>query len=259
MKPEPKYVVNKDYEDYVEGWSTTNPESLNRLLGRAEHYVDMMAAARPIQPADAIQSIGIKYAKPPTGGGMTIGFTINGIRYTSMEIPWNATYNEVKIAINSGFSTEVGKAMPGPVQTYQGPLTPFVPSGPLPFTPVIVAFTGTAGATKIPQGEIVSNKLVGGESVVPEVLQVCPGAAWTGRFNPSSLLEFNQLQALKNAVCAQAEYMFDMGPRFFVEEQYKEVRGPDFSTKGKQPKVAPKARREMALAGLTVTMSRSHP
>jgi hypothetical protein len=258
MKPQPVYVVNQDFEDYVEGWNTTNSEALARLLARAERYIDLLGAGRPIQQADAIQDVGIHFTAPPTGGSFVAAFTINGIRYTTQPISYNARYFEVANAINGARSVE-NAHMPGSVQTYEGPLTPFVPSGPLPYTHIVVAFTGTAGATRISQGEIISSALTGGEGVTPFIEQVCPGGPWNGRFNPSQLLEYNQLESLKSAVCAQAEYMFNMGPKFFVEEQYSNVSGPDFSTKGKLPKIAPKARREMALAGLTVTMARSHP
>lgn len=258
MEPTPKYVVLKDMEDYVEGWTTTDEESLKRMLGRAERFIDLLGVGYPIQPADPIQSIGITFEEPPTGGYFTTSFLFNGEKFTSGPIPWNAKYNQVSAALNAGVAIS-GRKFPSGVETFEGPLTPYVPSGPLPFTAVIVAFMNYAGERELLQGAIADNKLTGGKGVSPVVTQICPGAPWGGRYNPSKLLRFNQLQGLKNAVCAQANYMFDMGSRFFVEAQYSSVAGPDFTTKGVLPKIAPQARREMALTGLIQAAARSVP
>jgi hypothetical protein len=256
MEPKPKYVVNQDFEDYVEDWVTSDAKELTRMLARAERYIDRLGSGNPIQQADPIQSIGINFTTPPTGGSFTVAWVWNGTKYTSAAIAWNATYAGVATAINAARSAG-GVLLPGPVQTYEGPMTPYVPSGPLPFTPVVVAFVARDGAQELATGTVVANNLTGGSGVEVAVTQICPGAPWGGRFNPSHLLAYNQLQSLKNAVCAQAEYMFNQGPRFFVEAQYKEVRGPEFTTRGRLPTIAPKARDEMGLAGLIVSSARS--
>lgn len=63
-------------------------------------------------------------------------------------------------------------------------------------------------------------------------------------------LTYAEARALERATCAQAEYRFEMGEEFFVRPQFRSTSGPEFSTDGKPPIVAPKARRELAGSGL---------
>jgi hypothetical protein len=57
-------------------------------------------------------------------------------------------------------------------------------------------------------------------------------------------------RALSRAVCAQAEYRFQMGEAFMVKAQYESVTGPDFSMTGQLPYIAPKVRLELEGVGL---------
>lgn len=63
-------------------------------------------------------------------------------------------------------------------------------------------------------------------------------------------LEEWQTDALSRATCAQAEYRLAMGEEFFTQAQHSRVRGPDFTTEGRLPTIAPKALRELADTGL---------
>ena len=45
------YATQADFEAYVEGWDTTDPAALERLLGRAERDVDGLLGYHPIIPA----------------------------------------------------------------------------------------------------------------------------------------------------------------------------------------------------------------
>lgn len=51
--------------------------------------------------------------------------------------------------------------------------------------------------------------------------------------------------ALRDAVCAQAEYRIEMGERFFRQAQRQSVSGPQFSTTGTLPRIGPKVREEL--------------
>lgn len=42
----PTYTTAEAFEEYVEGWTTTNPDALNRLLERAERDVDALLGPR---------------------------------------------------------------------------------------------------------------------------------------------------------------------------------------------------------------------
>jgi hypothetical protein len=59
-----------------------------------------------------------------------------------------------------------------------------------------------------------------------------------------------QVDALKRATCAQAEYRDQMGEDFYIRAQYQSVSGPEFHTTGALPLIGPKARRELNGSGL---------
>ena len=69
------------------------------------------------------------------------------------------------------------------------------------------------------------------------------------RFTPSSLSTLQAL-VLKRVTCAQAEYRQAMGDDFFIRGQFDSTNGPDFSTNGRLPRIAPAAWRELAVSGL---------
>lgn len=69
------------------------------------------------------------------------------------------------------------------------------------------------------------------------------------KINPATL-EVWRRQALANAVCAQAEYRLIKGNAFFTEEVPLDPSGPDGSQKGREPVLAPKARRELSYGHL---------
>lgn len=58
------------------------------------------------------------------------------------------------------------------------------------------------------------------------------------------------LDVLKRATCAQAEFRNAMGEPFFSRPQYDQVTGPDFATTGRLPWIGPKVYRELAGANL---------
>jgi len=63
--------------------------------------------------------------------------------------------------------------------------------------------------------------------------------ATTGRkFDPTTLADWQQV-VLRDATCAQAEYRREMGDAFFIRGQHHEVTGPDYTTKGRLPRIAP--------------------
>lgn len=71
--------------------------------------------------------------------------------------------------------------------------------------------------------------------------------------NPLDLTP-DEIAALADAVCAQAEYRVAMGEPFFVQAQLESVSGPDFSTRGKRPYIGPKVRAELdRIAHLRIT------
>jgi hypothetical protein len=54
-----------------------------------------------------------------------------------------------------------------------------------------------------------------------------------------------QASALADAVAAQTEYRLQMGPAFFVEDQYGEVTSPQYTTKGRLSRIGPKVLEEL--------------
>lgn len=63
-------------------------------------------------------------------------------------------------------------------------------------------------------------------------------------------LDYTEDRAISRACCAQTEYRFHMGEEFFIRPQFSSTTGPEFSTSGRPPTVAPKAMRELAGTGL---------
>lgn len=63
-------------------------------------------------------------------------------------------------------------------------------------------------------------------------------------------LDYAQQQGLQEATIAQVLYRREMGEKFFVRPQFGETSGPEFSTKGRPPRVSPAAKQ--ALSGLNL-------
>lgn len=76
--------------------------------------------------------------------------------------------------------------------------------------------------------------------------------------NPKGLATW-QADALSRATCAQAEYRNLQGEEFFVAYQHESVSGPEFSTKGRAPYIAPKVARELVATGLVLRGARAKP
>lgn len=63
-------------------------------------------------------------------------------------------------------------------------------------------------------------------------------------------LAVNQTRALNRATCAQVEYRLAKGEQFFIEDQPETLSSPDYSRQGKEPRLGPKAKEELATGGL---------
>ena len=57
--PDPTYAVREDFEEYVEGWSTTDPDGLDRLLYRAQMDVNDLLTG----PADVNTGLRVNPAR----------------------------------------------------------------------------------------------------------------------------------------------------------------------------------------------------
>lgn len=66
-----------------------------------------------------------------------------------------------------------------------------------------------------------------------------------------------QVKYLMRATCAQAEYRIILGEGWFTQAQFDSVSGPTFSTQGKRPRLAPKARRELIRGRLMIMTGRA--
>lgn len=74
------------------------------------------------------------------------------------------------------------------------------------------------------------------------------------RFDPDTL-SVNEARALRDAVCAQAEYRLLMGDEFFIRPQHAEVSGPEFSTKGKLGRIGAQTITELRAAPGLIRMT----
>lgn len=245
MVPKPAYVVNSDFEEYKEGWTTDSAAALNRLLGRAEVYVDLIGATRPI----AVPGTCTLHRLSITGnqlelltGSFTLSLVQGGITYTSGPIAVNANHIAVgqALAAMSGFPGSFGTT-----------------GGPLPWTPVYIYYTGGLYGRYVPVGSVTPT-LSGDNSAVVSFALSAAGGVPGRRFSFVGML-YSEIQAIKNSVCAQADYMFTNNEDLFVKAQYQSIKGPDFTTEGRLPVVSPQARRELAVSGLVTGTARSRP
>lgn len=76
------------------------------------------------------------------------------------------------------------------------------------------------------------------------------------KFVPATMLA-PAAASLSLATIYQGEYMLIKGPEFFIEEVPLDPSGPDGSQKGREPLLAPKARRKLSQAGLFNLIGRS--
>jgi hypothetical protein len=105
-------------------------------------------------------------------------------------------------------------------------------------------------ATALPDPTATTLLLAAQQDIDSLAVATQPLDATTGlRFDPADLDTARTL-VLARATCAQAAYRQAMGEDFFTGGQYAEVSGPDYSTKGKLGRIAPRVYRELAGAGL---------
>lgn len=227
----PAYVVNADFEDYAVDWTTDNAAELTRLLERAEHYVDLMGSTFPIVRPSTDTLHKLETTGDPTGG--TIQLTVAGV--TTSLLVYNPS------------STVVANALFGATG-----LSGNVTGGPLGAAPIYI---GYAGGLYVAPGSVAAS-LTGGAGPQATFTLSGRGGALGKRFNLSRM-QAHEIQAVKNAVCAQAEYMIQVPDATFIEDQFQTVKGPQFTTTGKVSRVAPKVKRELALAGLLAGMGRA--
>lgn len=86
----------------------------------------------------------------------------------------------------------------------------------------------------------------------PWAIQPATGMKLLASENPLTFiggLQDWQVQRLKDAVCAQAQYRETQGEEFFIQGQYESVSGR-FGVSGKLPYIGPQVGRELQNSGL---------
>lgn len=77
--------------------------------------------------------------------------------------------------------------------------------------------------------------------------------------DPATLLTW-QVQRLRDATCAQAEYRLELGEEFFQQSSNDEViQGPDFTISGRRSRFSPVAAQLLRTASLLVMGARAVP
>jgi hypothetical protein len=242
------YASAQDVANYIEGWVTDDVFALERLIQRCEQDIDLLVVRThaELPPTQVISLPGA------TGGNFTLGF--NGVNTASL--PYNATAAQIETALqaiaaigsdeNGVSNAQVLGSNPWTVvwtvdwvrSNYVGNLAPI--NGVYPVSYQVPLLTVNTSALQP-------------SNVAATVVQI------QGRkINPLVDIDINQRLALSRATCAQIEYRNAMGERFFIRPQYDTVRGPDFTTVGRLPMIAPKARRELSQNGLIHTAGRAY-
>lgn len=245
----PTYAQQADFENYVEGWTTTNVAALNRLLQRAENDVDKLFANASL--TDSLQGISMTGV---TGGSFILAILWLGDTYFTAPIQWNAGGVAVLAAMNAAIDSLGNLIPPG---SWQIPLTPSsAPNwaqGPFPNVPVVARASGRLGGQVL--SLMVPTSSLTGPAPVITVTSLRGGGL---RIDPWGITPAQSL-ALKNATCAQAEFRNAMGEDFFVRAQWKQVDGPEFRTQGKLPMIGPKVYRELQGSDLLQRGARARP
>ena len=236
------YAFQQDVEQYIEGWVTDDPFALDRMIRRCEHDVDrILVRTRFALPPTQI------FGVPGAAGGSYILSWVdyNGVTNTAT-VQWNATADQIQAdivawpAVGAGNVTVMGT---GPFtvvwdpswarSNYVGRIAPAID-----FQVLLFSIDATATTPPGSKPVIVQER---GRKISP----LTDG------------LDETQVLALANATCAQVEYRNAMGENFFNRPQYDSVRGPDFTTTGRLPMIAPKVKRELSESGLVRASGRA--
>lgn len=231
------YAQQLDVEAFIEDYTSSDPAALERLIRRCERDLD-----RIIYP--------INHSLPPTqilvieaDGGQ---FTLEFAGQTTAEITYPPTAASIQAQLadldvvglddnGNSNATVIGVGPFTVIWTFEWAQTNYIGQGP----PLL--------DYQIPLITINSTELtVTGTDTVFTSVQQERGR----RVNPTADLNENQVMFLANGTSAQVEYRMAMGEPFFIRGQYDSVRGPDFTTQGKLPRLGPKVRVELAQSGL---------
>lgn len=245
------YANQADFEGYVEGWVTSDPAALERLLERAEKDIDRILT-RTEYPTNSIFGISLSGAN---GGSFNVTLTWGGVNYTASAIPWN-TSGPTVLSYLLGMTDQYGNALPNnsvwniPEASYYSQPWAY---GPLPNTPIVVEAYNQLGRQKLVMTADGSN--LTGTQPTATITEIVRGGL---RINPYFLSAYDN-QKLKDATCAQAEYRNTMGEEFFRRAQWSSVSGPEFKTTGKLPLIGPKVMTELSGTDLVQRGARARP
>ena len=235
------YAQIQDLLNYTSIRLSTPDDQLQQLLDNAERDVDNLF--NPVDPSDSLQ--GFSMTGEVTGGVWGASIEWLGDTFFTDDISWNVTGAELLDAINA-MTDALGNVVQGP--SWAIPVTPSsAPDwayGPLPTVPIVIEATSYMGGQALPLFSV-TNSL---EGVNPQIVVKQFRGGGT-RWDIWAIQPF-QVDALKRATCAQAEYRDQMGEDFYIRAQYASVTGPEFQTTGQLPLIGPKVRRELNGSGL---------
>lgn len=245
------YATVTDYTSYTHLSINTPTQNLQALVDDAEHDIDLVLP-KTLYLTGAIFGIALTGA---TGGSFVLDILWRGVTYVSQPIMWNDLGGDVVNALQ-GATDQYGNALPSEV--WAQPDNKYYQQswayGPLPSVPVVVQATNSMGRQKLATPTVVNNFLTGTNPTVT-VQQLVGGGL---RINPYQI-PADYADALKAAVCAQAEYRDQMGPQFFARAQWQSVQGPEFKTTGKLPLIGPRVMRELSGTDIIQRGARARP
>lgn len=201
------------------------------------------------------QIFGVSIGPAVTSGTFEVGMEWLRVQYTTPAIQWNAAGADVKTAFQA-MADQYGNSIPPgawqlpDAKSYAQPWA----FGPLPGVPVVLETSNALGAQGLDDLTIVNNNLTPANSVITLATIVEGGLRANPYFLPAS-----DMNALRDATCAQAEFMNTMGDDFFIKHQFTQVRGPEFSWTGRQSTTAPKVMRELGGTDLVQRGARARP
>lgn len=244
------YATVSDYEAYTSVSINTPSGNLQALVDNAEVDIDRILVKAPTL-TDSLQGIAINGA---TGGTFGLGVVWQGVNYSAEGFPWNVSGLDLINLWLPQMADQYGNRIPSdswgrPPQLFYEQTWAF---GPFPSVPIVLESINAFGSQRLASLVPDNTDLVGAGAAVA-VTQIVGGGL---RLNPYEL-KASDSYALKQAVCAQAEYRDQMGETFFVRAQWASVQGPEFKTTGKLPTIGPRAKLELSGTDLVMRGTRA--
>lgn len=236
------YANQTNIENYIDGWTTTDPFELEKIIQWSERDVDRIL---PIIHNEGLPPT-IVVSMPGVVSGGTFLPTFNG--YAGDPVPFNDNGSVFTTSLEDAILAEAAVS---------GNFTDGADVTVIGNNPWTIIWGLNFVLNNYGYSLVVPPVTIDSTDIVPDGIITSQISVMGRKVNPLEDLTSNQIIALANATSAQVEYKVSMGNNFFVKAQFDTVKGPDFATTGKLPHLGPKVLRELTNTGLIMKGGRA--